>query len=246
MANNVNPSLAPEIGPDGLVREAPVIAYTEKVIEQEKLQLKKYIEENYSKIRDVEREFANLNLELKLTAGSKNAAFEHLRKKIEIQNDKIRAAKVKEEQAKKMWEVALKVVQDEEEVKQKLCEDLNQLVQESNNSQHARLEELKRRLEALNPGRVSTSIMPNSMPISASPASMTPEVNAVTSNSPSPANREDSPTKVHNQPPSADGAGRGKKKTLYHGRGRGIGILSKGRGSTPGWTGAGFDVDTVS
>ena len=27
-----------------------------------------------------------------------------------------------------MWEVALKVVQDEEEVKQKLCEDLNQLV----------------------------------------------------------------------------------------------------------------------
>lgn len=31
MANNVNPSLAPEIGPDGLVREAPVIAYTEKV-----------------------------------------------------------------------------------------------------------------------------------------------------------------------------------------------------------------------
>lgn len=33
----------------------------------------RYIEENYSKIRDVEREFANLNLELKLTAGSKNA-----------------------------------------------------------------------------------------------------------------------------------------------------------------------------
>ena len=26
-----NPSLRPEIGPDGLAREAPVIAYTEKV-----------------------------------------------------------------------------------------------------------------------------------------------------------------------------------------------------------------------
>jgi hypothetical protein len=26
-----NPSLQPEIGPDGLPREAPVIAYTEKV-----------------------------------------------------------------------------------------------------------------------------------------------------------------------------------------------------------------------
>lgn len=27
----INPSLRPEIGPDGLAREAPVIAYTEKV-----------------------------------------------------------------------------------------------------------------------------------------------------------------------------------------------------------------------
>lgn len=31
MANNVNPLLMSEIGPDGLAREAPVIAYTEKV-----------------------------------------------------------------------------------------------------------------------------------------------------------------------------------------------------------------------
>lgn len=28
----MNPSLVPEIGPDGLAREAPVIAYTEKVL----------------------------------------------------------------------------------------------------------------------------------------------------------------------------------------------------------------------
>ena len=33
----------------------------------------RYIQENYSKIRDVERELANLSLELKLTTGSKNA-----------------------------------------------------------------------------------------------------------------------------------------------------------------------------
>ncbi|RVW26989.1 hypothetical protein CK203_053089 [Vitis vinifera] len=38
-----NPSLAPEIGPDGLAREAPVIAYTERIIEEEQLQLKKAI-----------------------------------------------------------------------------------------------------------------------------------------------------------------------------------------------------------
>lgn len=65
----------PEIGPDGLPREAPVIAYTEKIIEEEQLQLRKYIEENYSKIRDVERELGNLSLEMKLTAGPKKAGW---------------------------------------------------------------------------------------------------------------------------------------------------------------------------
>lgn len=38
-----NPSLLPEIGPDGLPREAPVIAYTEKIIEQEQIQLRKWV-----------------------------------------------------------------------------------------------------------------------------------------------------------------------------------------------------------
>lgn len=33
----------------------------------------RYIEENYSKIRDVERELANLTMEMKLTAGPKKA-----------------------------------------------------------------------------------------------------------------------------------------------------------------------------
>lgn len=33
----------------------------------------RYIEENYTKIRDVEREFGNLTMELKLTAGPKKA-----------------------------------------------------------------------------------------------------------------------------------------------------------------------------
>jgi len=35
----------------------------------------RYIEENYSKIRDVERELANLGLEIKLTSGPKKAGF---------------------------------------------------------------------------------------------------------------------------------------------------------------------------
>ncbi|XP_059629397.1 uncharacterized protein LOC132271906 isoform X2 [Cornus florida] len=153
-----NPSLLPEIGPDGLAREAPVIAYTEKIIAEEQVQLRKYIEENYSKIRDVERELTNLSMEMKLTAGPKKAALEHMRKKIEMSTERIRVAKLKEEQAHKAWEAASKAVKDEEAIKQKLCEDLSNLVQESSSTQFARLEELKRRLEALNPSRSSNSV----------------------------------------------------------------------------------------
>ncbi|KAG8381411.1 hypothetical protein BUALT_Bualt06G0119300 [Buddleja alternifolia] len=251
--NNAGQFLMPDIGPDGLARESPVIAYTEKIIEEEQLQLRKYIEENYSKIRDVERELSNLNMEMKLTAGPKKAALEHMRKKIEMSTERIRAAKLKEEQAKKAWEAAVKAVQDEEATKQKLCDDLNNLVKESSNTQLSRLEELKRRLEALNPSRSSTyvssdgnqrpaqaSIAPNSssVPSTSAPTSGTArnisnEVNAVTS-----------AVKGQNEQVSIDGDGRGKKKNIIHGKVRGIGAVPKGRGpAAPGWTGAGFDVD---
>lgn len=46
-----------------------------------------------------------------------------------------------------------------------------------------------------------------------------------------------------NQHPQVDGEGR-KKKNLIQGRGKGIGVIPKGRGSAGrGWTGSGFDVD---
>lgn len=235
MANNVNPSLVLEIGPDGLAREAPVIAYTEKIIAAEQLQLRKYIQENYSKIRDVEKELANLSLELKLTAGSKNAAFEHMRKKIEVQTEKIRLAKQKEDQARKVWEAALKVVEDEEAIKKKLCDDLNNLVQESSNSQYARLEELKRRLEALNPARASVSVPPDTK----EPASPeVPPTNQVDN-----ANVNPTANGTNEQAPVTEEKG---KKKMMHGRGKGVGSLPKGRNPlTPGgWTGSGFNVDT--
>ncbi|XP_042058041.1 uncharacterized protein LOC121802433 isoform X1 [Salvia splendens] len=100
-------------------------------------------------------------MEMKLTAGPKKAALERLRKKIEMSTERIRLAKMKEEQAKKAWEAAAKDVQDEEASKQKLCDDLNNLVQESSNSQLARLEELKRRMESLNPSRSSNTHTPS-------------------------------------------------------------------------------------
>ncbi|XP_034710068.1 uncharacterized protein LOC117932876 [Vitis riparia] len=250
-----NPSLAPEIGPDGLAREAPVIAYTERIIEEEQLQLKKYIEENYSKIRDVERELSNLTFELKLTAGPKKAALELLRKKIEMSTERISVAKQKEEQARKVWEAASKAVKDEEAVKQKLCDDLSQLVQESSHTQFSRLEELKRRLEALNPSRASISgshdgkLLPQPQSSTVPDASSTPLIvdpaGGAGENVANQGNGGNVPaTNGHNQQPNVEGEGRGKKKSFIQGRGRGIGAVPKGRGSSaPGWTGAGFDVD---
>eukprot|EP00246_Nothoceros_aenigmaticus_P001440 TRINITY_DN11948_c0_g1_i1.p1 TRINITY_DN11948_c0_g1~~TRINITY_DN11948_c0_g1_i1.p1 ORF type:complete len:292 (-),score=55.09 TRINITY_DN11948_c0_g1_i1:56-931(-) len=146
-----HPELKPGIGADGLMVESPIITLTEKVLEEKELQLRKHIQDNYLKIRDVERELSNLTLEVKLTAGPKKAALEHLRKKIELSADKIKAAKLKEIQAKKAWDAAAKVLQDEEDYKAGLCDDLNRLVQESAAAQYTRLEDLTRRLEALNP-----------------------------------------------------------------------------------------------
>ncbi|XP_073008927.1 uncharacterized protein [Typha latifolia] len=233
-----HPSLLPEIGPDGLARDSAVIAYTEKVIEEEQIQLKKYIQENYSKIRDVERELESLTLEMKLTAGPKKAALEHLRKKIELSTERIRLAKVKEEQAKKVWEAAAQAVKDEEDVKKQLCDDLSQLVQESAATQHSRLEELKKRLEALNPSRnsdvserkptqhtQSNTIVPQS-------AQHQPADSAARDN-------DGSVTNDHSQRPAEV---KEKKKPLTSGRGKSNMILPKGRGTSgSGWTGAGFD-----
>ncbi|CAN6305467.1 unnamed protein product [Urochloa humidicola] len=231
-------ALKPEIGPDGLARDSHVIAYTEKVILEEQLQLKKYIHENYSKIRDVEKELENLTLEMKLTAGPKKAALEHLRKKIEISTEKIRLAKVKEEQAKKAWEAAAQVVKDEADAKQKLCDDLNHLVQESAATQYTRLEELKKRLESLNLSRASADVSNatiNSVPqpsMSQNPATPT-----------GPPNNGTEPASIGQQQRPAEAE---KKRRPSNARGRGgVMILPKGRvSSASGWTGAGFDVDS--
>lgn len=251
--SNSNPSFVPEIGPDGLPKEASVISYTEQLIEAEQLQLKKYIQENYSKIRDVERELANLGLEMKLTSGPKKAALEHMRKKIEASTEKIRVAKLKEEEARKVWEAASKAVTDEEAIKQKLCEDLSKLVEESNNSQLSRLEQLKRRLEAMNPNRQSTS--PNSDGRSSSSLNSAIQDGSSDSNPresngglaenvPNKNNGQKVPvTNEHKLHPPGEGDGRNKKKVNFHSRGKGLGAVPKSRSSAPDWTGAGFNVD---
>ncbi|WOL16752.1 hypothetical protein Cni_G25540 [Canna indica] len=241
-------SWKPEIGPDGIARESPIIAYTEKVILAEQLQLKRYIQENYSKIREVERELEGLTFELKLTAGPKKAALEHMRKKIELSTERIRVAKLKEEQAKKAWEVAAQAVKDEEAVKQKLCDDLNQLVQESTSSQYIRLEELKRRLEALNPGRTSSDV---------SDVKLMQQVSSNAIAAPTAQNQQAADGRIpdvtvaatNTNEPTADARNqrpaevKEKKRTSNSTKAKGSMILPKGRGAGSGWTGAGFDVD---
>ncbi|CAD5197059.1 unnamed protein product, partial [Musa acuminata subsp. malaccensis] len=237
-----HPSLLPEIGPDGIARESPIIAYTEKIIEAEQLQLKRYIQENYSKIREVERELESLTLELKLTAGPKKAALEHLRKKIELSTERIHMAKLKEEQTKKAWEAAVQAVKDEEDIKQQLCDDLNQLVQESTSTQYLRLEELKRRLEALNPSRISSDVSIPSNVIAATITQNQPVERRIPDATAPATNKTEPASDARNQRPVEV---KEKKRTMNSGRAKGSMLMPKGRGpSGSGWTGAGFDVDS--
>jgi len=238
------PTLKPEIGPDGLARDSPVIAYTEKVILEEQLQLKnfRYIQDNYSKIREVEKELENLTFEMKLTAGPKKAALEHLRKKIEMSTEKIRLAKVKEEQAKKAWEAAAQVVKDEEDAKQKLCDDLNHLVQESAATQYTRLEELKKRLESLNPSRASVDVSGvNTIQHATTTSVPQPPMPQNSATSTGPLNNCTEPASIGQQQRPAESE---KMRRPSNTRGRGgVMILPKERlNSGSGWTGAGFDV----
>ncbi|KAJ4875795.1 Uncharacterized protein Rs2_40813 [Raphanus sativus] len=102
------------------------------------------------------------------------------------------------------------------------------------------LEELKRRLEALNPNRSSTSIQ----------QAHEPEPKSVLDSSPPAANANQTPPEKteakeeeggkEHRPATVEGESKSRKKPQIQGRGRGIGIMNKGRG---GWTGAGLDVD---
>lgn len=92
----------------------------------------------------------------------------------------------------------------------------------------------------MGPAKISTAPDASSVAPAAEPGA------GVTENaSPNKGNGGNSPgMNGHNQQPTVEGEVRAKKKTQFHGRGKGVGAVPKGRGSTaPGWTGAGFDVD---
>ncbi len=60
------------------------------------------IQNNYSRIKDVERELSGLQMQLKLSTGPKRSALMMLRKKIELQNERVLAARERQKTAKKV------------------------------------------------------------------------------------------------------------------------------------------------
>eukprot|EP00271_Cylindrocystis_brebissonii_P006890 TRINITY_DN19793_c0_g2_i1.p1 TRINITY_DN19793_c0_g2~~TRINITY_DN19793_c0_g2_i1.p1 ORF type:complete len:305 (+),score=88.54 TRINITY_DN19793_c0_g2_i1:215-1129(+) len=170
-----------------------IITYSEKLLAQKEAVLRKYIEETYAKTQSVEKELAALTLEVKLTSGSKKAALELLRRKIEDSAERIHAARTKEDAAKKAWEAASKCVADEESTKAKLCKDLNMMVQESAMQQYQKLQELTLKLDALNPNLsgeayevledLRAKIGPHGAPLLEPPVVSTPNPSAASSSS---------------------------------------------------------------
>lgn len=132
-----------------------VINTNDKVIEEKEKELIDCIAQNYSRIKGVERELAGLQLQLKLTNGPKKSALELIRKKIEMQNEHVVFARTKHQAARKVAEATEAALREEEAKKDKLCQELNMLVQQSAHAQLERLEQLTSRMETLNAGFVT-------------------------------------------------------------------------------------------
>lgn len=98
----------------------------------------------------MEKELATLQLQLKLTSGPKRSALEMLRRKIEVQNEKVVAARRHQQRTKEAAHAAEEVLAAEERIKDQLCQELNLLIQESAHSQLNKLDQLMNRLELLN------------------------------------------------------------------------------------------------
>ncbi|CAK0734975.1 hypothetical protein CVIRNUC_000510 [Coccomyxa viridis] len=127
-----------------------VLNFSEKIIEEKERHLRECIQNNYSRIKDVERELSGLQMQLKLSTGPKKSALMMLRKKIEVQNDRVLAARAAQKAAKKVFEAADETLKEEDAVKERLCSELNMLVQQSAHAQLEKLEQLTARLERMN------------------------------------------------------------------------------------------------
>ncbi|CAL5225456.1 g8276 [Coccomyxa viridis] len=127
-----------------------VLNFSEKIIEEKERHLRECIQNNYSRIKDVERELSGLQMQLKLSTGPKRSALMMLRKKIELQNERVLAARERQKAAKKVFEATDEALKEEDAAKERLCSELNMLVQQSAHAQLEKLEQLTARLERMN------------------------------------------------------------------------------------------------
>ncbi|DBA90855.1 TPA: aci13, variant 2 [Trebouxia sp. C0005] len=115
------------------------------------------IAKNYSHIKNVEAQLAQLQSQLNLTTGPKKSALEMLRKKIEAKNEQVVAARQKFVLAQKVAEQAQEVLTSHERSKEQLCQELHLLVHQSATAELNKLEQLTKQLEQLNRGSLTES-----------------------------------------------------------------------------------------
>lgn len=108
------------------------------------------IARNFTRVHDIERELAELQLQLRMNIGPKKQAMELLRRKIEAQALKVSAARAHHDAAKKAFEAATEALVAEEAAKNQLCNELSLLVQQANRSQLEKLQQLASRVDLLN------------------------------------------------------------------------------------------------
>ena len=90
---------------------------------------------NYNRIRDVERDLSQLQLQLRLTAGPKRQGLELLRRKIEEQNERVVSVRRRHDAAKQALLVLEEELKREEDAKERLCGELNTLIQQNADQQ---------------------------------------------------------------------------------------------------------------
>lgn len=74
-----------------------------QVIEEKERELTQCIAQNYGRLKDVEKELREVQLQLRLTSGPKKSALELIRKKIEAQNERVMAARNDHLAARKVY-----------------------------------------------------------------------------------------------------------------------------------------------
>lgn len=204
--------------------------YSQKLVEQKEREVQEIIWSKYGRVKELEKELSQLQLQLKITAGPKKHALELLRKKIETQNEKVAAIKQRYKAAKQVFEAVEAELQREEAVKDHLCSELNLVVQQSATAELNKLEELKHQLLTLQgfappvPG-TATAVQPAAAEVSSVasvPAPQQPSTTPAAAAAPSPevaAGADDNDNPFRSQPagptkpgPSQGGA-RGSRRT---------------------------------